>query len=464
MMRRPDVGALQGVIAGDVILPGSPEYERVHRPVMARFHNVRPRAVVLCKTPSDVSETISFASRAGLETAVRSGGHSVAGLSSTRGIVIDVTPMHSVSVSGGVATVGAGARLGDLYDALDEHGLTIPAGCGPSVGIAGLTLGGGVGILGRKYGLTCDHLLAAQVVLADGRVVECDGDHHEELFWALRGAGGGKLGVVTTLAFRTVPAPATTCFHLVWPLTQAVAVIDAWQAWAPTAPDELDASLLLTATGDPDRPPVANLLGAMHGNEADAAELLGELVARAGVNPASASRRRMPYREAKRYLAQLGDQLGEDSQEEGPLFSKSEFFRRRLPTETIVALVENLSRGLAPGQSRHLDFLPWGGAYNRARADATAFVHRDELFLVQHLLVVDPHASPTETERARDWLTRAWALAHPWGSGRVYQNFPDPDLENPGHAYYGTNYDRLLRVKANYDPANFFHLHPGSTP
>jgi FAD/FMN-containing dehydrogenase len=161
-MIRPDIGALQGVVAGDVILPGSPEYEQVHRPVTARFHNVRPRAVVLCKTATDVSETISFASRAGLETAVRSGGHSVAGLSSTRGIVIDVTPMRSVSVSGGLATVGAGLRLGDLYDALHEHGLTIPAGCGPSVGIAGLTLGGGVGILGRKYGLTSDQLLGAQ--------------------------------------------------------------------------------------------------------------------------------------------------------------------------------------------------------------------------------------------------------------------------------------------------------------
>jgi FAD/FMN-containing dehydrogenase len=463
-MIRPDIGALQGVVAGDVILPGSPEYEQVHRPVMARFHNVRPRAVVPCKTATDVSETISFASRAGLERAVRSGGHSVAGLSSTRGIVIDVTPMRSVSVSAGVATVGAGARLGDLYDALHEHGLTIPAGCGPSVGIAGLTLGGGVGILGRKYGLTSDQLLGAQVVLADGRIVECDEGHDEELFWALRGAGAGTFGVVTTLVFRTVPAPAATCFHLVWPLAQAAAVIDAWQVWAPTAPDELDASLLLTAGGEPDRPPVANLLGAVHRTEADTAGLLGELVARAGVDPASASGRRMPYREAKRYLAELGDQLGESSQEDGLLFSKSEFFRRRLPTETIVALVENLSRGLVPGQSRHLDFLPWGGAYNRARADATAFVHRDELFLVQHLLVVDPHASTTETEGARDWLTRSWALAHPWGSGRVYQNFPDPDLENPGHAYYGTNYDRLLRVKAKYDPANFFHLHPELSP
>jgi FAD/FMN-containing dehydrogenase len=117
-----------------------------------------------------------------------------------------VTIAIGASSTGGVATVGAGARLGDLYDTLQEHGLTIPAGCGPSVGIAGLTLGGGLGILGRKYGLTSDHLLGAQVVLADGRVVECDDDHDEGLFWALRGAGGRQFGAVTTLVFRTVSA------------------------------------------------------------------------------------------------------------------------------------------------------------------------------------------------------------------------------------------------------------------
>jgi FAD/FMN-containing dehydrogenase len=144
--------------------------------------------------------------------------------------------MRSVAVAGQVATVGVGVRLGELYDTLAEHGLTIPAGCGPSVGIAGLTLGGGLGILGRKHGLTCDHLLGAQVVLADGRVVEC-GEHHDgELFWALRGAGGGHFGVVTSLVFRTLPAPAATVFHLTWPPAAAAAVVQAWQAWHRTRP------------------------------------------------------------------------------------------------------------------------------------------------------------------------------------------------------------------------------------
>ena len=192
-----------------------------------------------------------------------------------------------MSVAGGVATVGAGARLGDLYDALTKHELTIPAGCGPSVGIAGLTLGGGLGILGRKHGLTCDHLLSAQVVLADGRVVECDEHHHEALFWALRGAGGGQFGVVTSLVFRTLAEPAATSFRLRWPHTHAAAVIDAWQAWAP------------------------------------------------------------------------------------------------------------------------------GGAYNRVRHDATAFVHRSERFSLKHVAIVDTGASPTGQPAAQHWLRQSWASVQP---------------------------------------------------
>ena len=449
----PDWGALQGAIAGEVVLPGSPDYDSARKPAIARFHDVRPQAVVLCETPADVSETISFARRSELRTATRSGGHCFAGHSSTGGVVIDVTPMRSVSVSGGVATVGAGARLGDVYDTLAEHGLTIPAGCGPSVGIAGLTLGGGLGILGRKHGLTSDHLLGAQVVLADGRVVECDDHHDEELFWALRGAGGGNFGVVTSLVFKTLPAPAATGFHLVWPHTHAATVVDAWQAWAPAAPDELAASLLVTASGDADRPPVVNLFGAMLGTDSDTKELLEVLVAQAGAGPTSASRTHASYRETKRYLDEHGPG---DDRPQGHLFSKSEFFGRPLPTEAIAALVENLLEGRVAGQSRELDFTPWGGAYNRVRADATAFAHRDELFLLKHAVVIDPDASSAEREAARRWLARSWGLVHPWGSGGVYQNFPDPDLEDWAHAYYGTNYDRLLRVKERYDPGSFF--------
>ena len=452
----PDWSALQRAIEGEVILPGSLDYESVRKPAIARFHDVLPQAVVRCATSADVSETISFARGVGLRIAARSGGHCFAGRSSTEGVVIDVSPMRSVSVSGGVATVGAGARLGEVYDALDGHGLTIPAGCGPDVGISGLALGGGLGILGRKHGLTSDHLIGAQVALADGRVVECDEHRDGELLWALRGAGGGNFGVVTSLDFGTLPAPAATSFRLIWPDTCATTVVEAWQDWSPAAPDELAASLLLTASSDAEEPPVVNVFGAMLGTESDTEELLDELVARVGADPTSATLEHAPYRETKRYLAEHGP--GED-RPNGHQFNKSEFFRRPLPTEAITALVENLNKGRVPGQSRELDFTPWAGAYNRLSPDATAFAHRDELFLLLHVAVVDSGASAAEREAARAWLGRSWASVRPWGSGGVYPNFPDPDLTDWARAYHGTNLERLLRVKGRYDPDGYFGFH-----
>ena len=222
----PDWESLRGGIDGEVVLPGSPAYQASRRPFNARFRDLRPAAVVSCASSQDVAEAISFARRHPLELATRAGGHSFAAHSSTRGVLVDVTPMRSVTVAGGVARVGAGARLGEVYQALQEHDLAIPGGTCPPVGVAGLTLGGGLGILGRRYGVTSDHLIGAEIVLADGRLLECDDHHNEELFWALRGAGAGNFGVVTTLVFRAVPAPPVTAnMHLAWPYEQAAAVV-----------------------------------------------------------------------------------------------------------------------------------------------------------------------------------------------------------------------------------------------
>ncbi len=451
-----DWETLQNSIAGEVILPGSPAYESARKPAIARFHDTMPLAVVACETPEDVSETISFARRSGLEATTRSGGHCFSGRSSADGIVIDVSPMHSVSVSGGVVTVGAGARLGDVYDALNGHGITIPAGCGPSVGISGLTLGGGMGILGRKHGLTSDHLLGALVVLAGGGIVECDGYNEPDLFWALRGAGGCNFGVVTSLTFRTVPAPDATAFHLMWPHAYAPAIVDAWQAWSPAAPDELTAGLHVFAPDDPGQAPFASVFGVMLGPESEAEDRLEELVARTRVDPSSAVLEHASYREIKHYLAEHGPG---DHRPDGHQFSKSEFFRRPLPREAIATLVHNLAEGRVPGESRELDFTPWAGAYDRVPTGATAFAHRDERFLLLQVAVVEPDASAAEREAARGWLRRSWASVHPWGSGGVYPNFPDPDLENWANAYHGTNLERLVHLKRRYDPDGFFRFH-----
>jgi FAD/FMN-containing dehydrogenase len=420
-----------------LLQPRSPEYDAAWRPSVPLLEDLRPEAIARCRSAADVADALAYARRHELPVAPRSGGHCFGGRSSTEGLLVDVGPMNEVTVGDGVATIGAGARLGDVYDALDAHGLAIAGGCGPRVGIAGLTLGGGLGILGRTYGLTCDQLLGAEVVLADGSVVEVsDGD----LFWALRGAGGGRFGVVTRFEFRTVPAPATTTLHLRWPFEEAAAAIAAWQDFTTRAPDALAASLLVTSE--------VHLFGALLGTEAQTRELARDFVARLGAEPASERLEHMGYREAKRHLAENGP--GEDEDEVVHL-SKSEFFRRPLSADAIAALVDH-----ARDPRATLDLSPWGGAYNRVAADATAFPHRAERFLIKHDVAVEPGRAGA----AREWLARSWEIAHPFGTGGAYVNFPDADLDEWDAAYHGANRERLLHVKAGYDPDAMFGPYP----
>ena len=232
--------------------------------------------------------------------------------------------MRAVAVADGVAAVGAGARLGEIYDALDEHGLTIAAGCGPTVGIAGLALGGGLGILGRRHGLTSDQLVAAEVVLADGRVVECDEERHDDLFWVLRGAGGGQLGVVTKFA-TAVPAPATQACEWCGRGRAPARSSTPGRRGLPPPRTSSPASLLITAKGGAGEPPVVTVFGAMAGTEADTVGLLGELVVRTGAEPSSTSLGHGSYRAIKRDLAE-GDAADDEL---GHPFSKSEFLPAR---------------------------------------------------------------------------------------------------------------------------------------
>ena len=446
--RDAEWAALRSAIAGDVVTAADPEYDDVRRTAIANFHGVRPQAVVRCATPSDVAETLAFADRLGLPIVPRSGGHCFAGRSSTEGIVVDVTPMSSISVSDGVATVGAGCRLGPLYDGLATHGLTIPAGCGATVGIAGLVLGGGLGVLGRTYGLTSDRLVGADVVLADGQVVRCDPEHEPDLFWALRGTGGCRFGVVTSLDLATVPTPTMTTFHLTWPQSDAVTVAEAWQEWAPKAPDAIAPSLLIRAEGAAGQRTTVNVFGAAIGPEPDTTALLDQLAARAGREPATTVMAEAPYPEAKHWLA------ARFPGEEGDLrlHSKSEFFDRPIPVDALGKLIDGLGAGRLPGETRILDFSPWGGAYSRTRRDATAFAHRDAHFLLKQEVAVKPESQ----EPVRRWLRSSWTTTHPCGTGGVYPNFPDPDLDDWDVAYHGSNLDRLRRIKAAYDPTGRF--------
>jgi FAD/FMN-containing dehydrogenase len=218
----------------------------------------------------------------------------------------------------------------------------------------------------------------------------------------------------------------------------------AWQEWAPVAPDAMAASLLLNVDAGALR---VRVFGAMADTEAETTQQLGELAEAAGATPTSATVRPGSYREAKRFLSGLGEA---DEEDEGHPHSKSEFIAQRLPEDAIDALLAHLRVAPAPAE---LDFSPWGGAYTRVAREATAFAHRDARFLLKHAVVVDPGAPDGA---ARDWLARSWEIAHPSGTGGVYANFPDSDLDDWDAAYHGANRERLLAVKRRYDPENVF--------
>jgi FAD/FMN-containing dehydrogenase len=433
----PDLAEFGNSLDGELFRPDSPGYEAIRRPVNLAFRQVRPRLVVLCRSVSDVVGAMAYATATGERIAPRGGGHCFAGRSSTDGIVLDMSGLDGISVADvRVATIRAGARLGQVYAALHAYGRTLPAGCGPTVGITGLTLGGGIGLLGRKYGLTCDRLVGAEVVLPDGSVADCDNDHEPDLFWGLRGAGGGQFGVVTSLRFDTVPEPVTTRIEAHWPDIALGELVSAWQAWAPDAPDELTVNLTLVS--EPGAPLRATLFGAAALEEGSTRELLREFTDRAGAAPRIELRGCLPYHHLKSTFADPRDLP------ERALRIRSEFFSRSMAHRTLASLLAQLGEPRTTGR-RQITFTVMGGAYNRVAGDATAFAHRSERFLLEHI-----------AEAADPWVDGSWATAHADGSGHVYPNFPDPALDDWAVAYHAGNYPRLAAVKNAYDPHRFF--------
>jgi FAD/FMN-containing dehydrogenase len=431
----PDLAEFGQSLDGESFSPDAPGYEAIRRPVNLAYREARPRLVVACRSVSDVVGAITYATATGDRIAPRGGGHCFAGRSSTDGIVLDMSGLDGIRVAADrLATIGAGARLGQVYAALHAYGRTLPAGCGPTVGITGLTLGGGIGLLGRNHGLTCDRLVGAQVVLADGSVVDCDHDHEPDLFWALRGAGGGQFGVVTSLRFDTVPEPITTRIEARWPDIALGELVTAWQAWAPDAPDELTVNLSLVS--EPGAAVQAILFGAGTLEEGSTRKLLQEFTDQAGADPTIELRTGVAFYHLKSTFTDL-DLRGR------ALRIRSEFFSHAMSDRTLASLLTQLGDPRTRGR-RQLVFTAMGGAYNRVTADAAAFAHRSERFLLEHIAeVADP------------WVDRSWATAHADGSGRVYPNFPDPALDDWAAAYAG-NYPRLAAVKNAYDPHRFF--------
>ncbi|MEV7016895.1 FAD-binding oxidoreductase [Streptomyces sp. NPDC093991] len=455
-----DWTTLAGHLDGRLVRPGDAGWTTAHRLYNTRFDTLRPAAVAYVRHADDIRTALTHAREHAVPLAVRGGGHSYAGWSSGDGrLIVDVSELGHVRVDGDTAVVGAGARLIDVYRTLAARGLTVPGGSCPTVGISGLTLGGGHGVTSRAYGLTCDSLTGATLVTADGTRLTASDTENPDLFWALRGAGHAQFGIVTEFRFRTHPAPQGVTGHLTWPWERAAAVVAAWQDWGPDQPDEIWSALHLDTTGaGPSVSVTAFSLGA-YGELQNAVDRLAD---RIGASASSVLLRRRSHQESMELYAGCASFAGDACRlpggtpgrsPEGALTretyaARSDFYDRPLDDTGITTLLDRIRA--ARGGSASIALTALGGAVNRVAPTATAFVHRRSRVLAQYLASWDPGASDGTAIRA--WLTDTHRALRPHASGAAYQNYPDPGLADWRRAYYGAAAPRLSRLKRRYDP------------
>jgi FAD/FMN-containing dehydrogenase len=453
---------LRTLVRGNVLTPGDEGYERVRAPYNAMQID-QPALIVQCSGTADVVDAVNFARSNGLEVAVRGGGHSVAGLSScNRGLLIDLSLMNGVFVDAEARLVRAqgGALWGDVDRETQIHGLAAPGGIVSDTGVAGLTLGGGEGWIRRKYGLSCDNLVEAEVVGADGQVRVASADSNPDLFWALRG-GGGNFGIVTSFTFQLHPlGPIVAFAGVFYPLADAVAILRKFRDFGDSAPDEVSAIAIgVTMPADPSLPPEVHdqqclVVGAVYAGDADegmtAIQPLRELGA-----PFADISQPMPYTVVQSAFD------GFFPRQRFQSYWKSTFLKE-LSNDAIDLIAEKAQQRPSP-LSMMVTFL-WGGAINKVGSEETAFTERSAPWMAS----VDGNwDDPSENDDNVAWVRDAWSAISKFGDGFVYLNFTGISGEGTDvgvDSAHGKNLRRLSEIKAKYDPDNFFRLNNNITP
>lgn len=440
-------------IRGQVIKRGASGFAQAAHVYNSRFDGVLPSVVARPLDAADTRTAVQWAVAHGVPLRARSGGHSYAGYSTlSGGMVLDLRNLRGISVNAKArtATIGAGSQLIDVYSALAAHGVTIPAGSCPSVGIAGHVMGGGMGLAGRNFGLTTDNLLSARIVTADGKQITASAHEHPDLYWALRGGGGGNFGVVTSFTFRVHAVPKTVAWFFVhWPASRAADALAAWQGWAPHARRQLTSIFHLNGGGS------TSVSGQYFGPASDLHSLLSPLTS---VSGASVSSGNLDYFHAQLMWAgcssisltachTAGTRPG-GTLSRASFQAKSDYVAKPLPAAARNALVQAaVARANIPGSGAIL-FDSYGGAINQVAPAATAFVHRKVLFCIQYL----------SYNGGGNWLSQIHGKMRPYVTGGAYLNYTDPGLSNWQTAYYGSNYQRLLSIKRSVDPHRYFNF------
>jgi len=453
---------LRMLVRGNVLTLGDEAYERVRAPYNAMQID-QPALVVQCIGTADVVDTVNFARSNGLEVAVRGGGHSVAGLSSSNGgMLIDLALMNGVFVDAEARLVRAqgGALWGDVDRETQLHGLATPGGIVSDTGIAGLTLGGGEGWLRRKYGLSCDNLVEAEVVGADGQVRVASADSNPDLFWALRG-GGGNFGIVTSFTFHLHPlGPIVAFAGIFYPLADAVGILRKFRDFGDSAPEEVSAIAIgVTMPADPHLPPEVHdqhclVIGGVYAGDADEGMTALQPLREFGTPLADISQP-MPYTVVQSAFD------GFFPRQQWQSYWKSTFLKE-LSDDAIDLIAEKAHERPSP-LSMMVTFL-WGGAINKVGSEDTAFTERSAPWMVS----VDGNWNdPSENDDNVGWVRDTWSEISEFGTGSVYLNFTGISGEGTDvgvDSAHGKNLRRLSEIKAKYDPDNFFRLNNNITP
>jgi FAD/FMN-containing dehydrogenase len=443
-------GRLRKQLAGDLLCPGAIGYEAARR-LWNGMIDRRPAAIARCTSAEDVRAAVRFGAETGIPLAVRGGGHSISGASSCdAGLVVDLSAMTRVDVAPEARTARAdpGVLLGTFDLATQAHGLATTMGVNSDTGIAGLTLGGGLGRLGRSVGLTCDNLLSAEVVLADGRLVRASEGEHPDLFWALRG-GGGNFGVVTSFLYRLHPlGPVVLGGMLLWEYARARDALRQYAEFCAGAPDDVDAlGVLLTG---PDGQKLFAVSCFCAGTVARGEAALRPL--REGtVRPAQ------DQVEPIAYTALQGSADG--------LFPRTRRYYWKshfLPGLTHTAIDTLLDQfNQVPSPMSVVGLQQAGGAIARVPIEATAYANRDAAFDCIPIAIWE---DPAQDAANIAWARSVWEAMRPFSTGGVYVNNLGDEGEERIRAAYGRNLDRLAAVKATYDPGNLFRLNQNIRP
>ena len=449
--------ALRAQVTGPVIIPTDPGYDEA-RTVYNAMIDRRPAAVVQCADEADVAAVVRHAAQTGLELAVRGGGHSVPGFGTADGaLVADLAGLSTVSVdpSARIARAGGGVTWGGFNDATGAHGLATTGGIISTTGIGGLTLGGGIGYLARGYGLSCDNLLSAQVVTADGQIVTASETEHPDLFWALRG-GGGNFGVVTEFTFRVHPVAEIYGGPMFFELSDGPALFAYFNEFIKTAPREyggfpafqIAPPLPFVPEGRVGEPFVA-VVSCWTGSTPDGEKVLQGF--RDVANPVAEHVGTMPYAA----LNSAFDALVPPGLQH---YWKAAFVGD-LTADAIAAHMEHGPRVPVVNSTVHL--YPINGACHDVAADATAFGHRDATYAV---VMAGMWPDPADNEAHTQWVKDYDKAIAPHSQGGGYINFASGDDQSKVAANYGANYARLQEVKRRYDPNNLFHLNQNIQP